>query len=191
MESLDDTFGPRVPLGSRRTRLLVGAAILLGAVPVATVHLHGLLLDHFVTSMELAAAQQTAIALSALFLPTVFAISLHRLPASRAVRLAAVGGVVLDTLVAALFLIVVPSTAVSGGTIPLSIVTVYGVGAVVAIGAPLATIVAAIYQEDGSAATPKGVNSKSSTGTARNATAMPTDGGRERDGLDFLLDDDR
>ena len=189
MQSLDDTFGPRVPIGSRRTRLLVGAAILLGAVPVATVRLYGLLLDHFITSMAMAAAQQTALALSALFLPAVFAISLVRLPASRVVRLAAVGGVVLDTLVAALFLIIVQSAAVAA--IPAWISVVYGIGVVVAIGAPLATIVAALYRGDEMSRPTKPIASNSTSTGSNNANAMPTDGGRERDRLNFLLDEDR
>jgi hypothetical protein len=189
MESLDDTFGPPIPVGSRRTRLLIGAAILLGGVPIATVQLYELLLKQFGASMGPAAAQQTAIALSALFVPTVFAISLLRLPASRGVRLAAVGGVVLDTLVAALFLIVVPAAMVVA--IPGWITIVYGIGAVVAIGAPLATIVAALYRGDETSRPTMRIASSTTGSASKERTGMPTDGGRARDRLNFLLDDEQ
>lgn len=191
MESLDETFGPRVSLGRRRTRLLAGAGLLLAGVPAAAIGLHGLVLGLFARSLGQAAAAQTAIALVGLFVPAAFAVAVLRLPAARPVKLAAVGGVVLATLAAALFLITVPTGAFATGTIPADVVLLYLAGTVVAVGAPIATIGAALAAADGGR--PAGPRSlpRSRDRSATPPAAASTDGGRDGDRLEFLLDDGR
>lgn len=191
MESLDDTFGPRVPTGSRRTRLLVGAGLLLGGVPLSAFLLHGWLLDRLAGPLGAGPAAQTAIALGGLFVPVAFAAAVLRLPASRPVKLSAVAGVVLATISAALFLITVPTGAFRAGTIPASVAIPYLLGTVMAAGAPLATIAAAVAAESTSTsrptawAGPNALDDRPRVGTVRS-----TDGGREPDRLAFLLDED-
>lgn len=191
MESLDDTFSPRVTLGRPRTRLVAGALLLVVAVPIAAIAFHRVALDLLAALVGQTAARQTTVALTGLFVPAAFAVAVLRLPAARPVKLVAVGGVVTAALAAALFLITVPTDAYRAGAIPPTVVLLYLAGAVVAVGAPLSTIAAALRTGGGSrrqAERPTRVTMSDSSGPPR--TVHPTDGGRERDRLEFLLDDD-
>lgn len=191
MESLDDTFGPRGSIGGPRTRLVAGALLLFVAVPVATIAFHRVALDLLAGTVGRTAAQQTAIALTGLFVPAAFALAVLRLPAARPVKLLAVGGVVLATLAAALFLITVPTSAYRAGAIPADVIFLYLAGVLVAVGAPLATIAAALYSGHGSSQDRGGPTvSVSPERSGPSKTTHPTDGGRQRDRLEFLLDDD-
>lgn len=191
MDSLDDTFGPRVSIGGRRTRLIGGALLLLGGLPVAAVAFHRLVLDFLMGSVGAAAAAQSAIALSGLFVPAVSGLAVLRLPASRVVKLAAVGGVVIAALATALFLITVPTAAFQTGAVPTTVQILYLTGTVVAVGAPFATIAAALSSSDDRRASVTGSPGGEGGGSGHPSTAMPTDGGYERNRLEFLLDDDR
>lgn len=190
MESLDDTFGRRLPLGRPRTRLVAGALLLVVAVPVAAVAFHRVALDLLVGWVGQAAARQTTVALTGLFVPAAFAVAVLRLPAARPVKLVAVGGVVMAALAAAMFLITVPTDAYRAGVIPPTVILVYLAGTVVAVGAPLSTIAAALRTGGGSRGrAERTTRSAMSDRSAPSRTVHPTDGGRERDRIEFLLDD--
>ncbi len=188
MESLDDTFGPRVPLG-KRTRLLGGFVVLLCGVPVAAIAIHRLVIGVSSAWIPPAAAAQTAVALSGLFIPAAFALAVLRLPAARPVKLAAVGGMVAATLAIALFLITVSPGAFRAGVVPPIVGLLYLAGGLVSVTAPLATMLASIDAEgDRSRSTRQG-RIPGERGPGPSDNPLPTDGGQEPDRLDFLLDD--
>lgn len=189
MESLDDTFGPRIPLGSQRARVVGGFVVLLGGVPLAAIAVHRLVIGVFSAWIAPAAATQTAVALSGLFVPAAFALAVLRLPAARPVKLAAVGGVVAATLAVALFLITVSPGAFRAGVLPPTVGVLYGAGALVSVTAPLATMVASILAGPDRPGTTGQRRIPGQVGTGSSDNPLPTDGGRAPDRLDFLLDD--
>ena len=189
MPSLSDAYEEAAGAWARR-RLYVGAALLFVGAVVAAPGLVGVVAGIMgALGVGEATALATGISVAGLAVPVVGAVLLRWVPSNRRIRVAAASGVVLAAAAVAGFVVTVPPGSLAGpASVPLVIVVTYGIGAMLALWSPVVAAGLAAVEPRPSGRSPTAYVRQ--TRSVRPGGRVPADGGRDRDQLAFLLEND-